>query len=419
MLYELLTGRPPFLGDSPVSIAYQHVGEQPLPPSSLEDSLPEELDAVVLHSLAKPREERYQDAASFRADLQNVRLGRPVSAEATAALAALASGGATQVSTSEPTEVYAVQTRPRDDVAAAPPTGPVTSTFPAAVDRGRGGGGSRGRDPHRGRRMVLVTVALISALALLGFGLMQYRAMQEEAAKVSVPPVEGKPVSTALADLREVDLTNVTQRTSRSDGVPEGSVISQDPKPGSRVDPAETTVALVVSSGPTSVTVPDLAGMTVAEATAALEKLKLTVGKTEKIDTHLQAKDRVVSTAPKVGESIEPGGLVNLNVATGLVAVPELTTMTQDEASAALLAIGLKPKTTYRQTSQASEGTVIAQDPDEGELVALGSEVTIRVAQKPPPAPSTPTPTPTPSATPSPSSTPTVLPTPTIPPPAG
>ena len=407
MLYELLTGRPPFVGDSPVSIAYQHVGEQPIPPSAIEDSLSEDLDAVVLHSLAKPREDRYQDAASFRADLQNVRLGRPVSTEATAALAALAAGAAPTVSSSEPTEVYAAQTRPREDVPAGAPAGPVTSTFPA-VDR-------EGRPPerHRGRRLALLTVALLTALALLGFGAMQYRAMQAEAAKVSVPPVEGKPVATALSDLREVGLDQVTQRTERSEQVPEGSVISQDPNPGVRVDPADTRVTLVVSSGPSSVSVPDLAGMTVPEATAALERLKLTVGKTERINSHLQPKDRVVSTAPKVGESLEPGDLVNLNVASGQVAVPKLTTMTQDEASAALLAIGLKPKTVYRQTAQATEGTVIAQEPDEGELVAQGSEVTIRVAQKPPPAPPTPTPSPTPSATASPSPTPTTSGTPT------
>ncbi|MFW5473082.1 Stk1 family PASTA domain-containing Ser/Thr kinase [Knoellia sp. CPCC 206450] len=407
MLYELLTGRPPFIGDSPVAIAYQHVGEQPIPPSALEKSIPEELDAVVLHSLAKPREDRYQDAASFRSDLQRVRLGRPVSPEATASLAALAAGAAPTLSSSEPTEVYAVQTRRRDDAAAAaPPAGPVTSTFPAAVPRDE-------RPRHRGRRAVLVTVALLTAAALLGFGLMQYRAMQAEAAKVSVPPVEGKPVPTALADLRKVGLDEVTQTTARSDTVPEGSVVSQTPEPGARVDPAETTVALVVSTGPSSVAVPQLAGMTVAEATAALEKLKLTLGKTEKVNTSAQPKDRVVSSTPKVGESREPGTVVNLQVASGMVAVPKLTAMTQDQASAALLAIGLKPKTTYRQTSQAAEGTVIAQDPDEGELIALGSEVTIRVAQKLPPPPP-PTPTPTPTATPSGSPTPTATPTPSV-----
>ena len=69
MLFELLTGRPPFLGESPVSIAYQHVGEQPIPPSRLVEGISEDLDAVVLHSLAKPRDARYQSAAEFRADL--------------------------------------------------------------------------------------------------------------------------------------------------------------------------------------------------------------------------------------------------------------------------------------------------------------------------------------------------------------
>ncbi|MGB7819188.1 MAG: Stk1 family PASTA domain-containing Ser/Thr kinase, partial [Ornithinibacter sp.] len=79
MLFELLTGRPPFQGDSPVSIAYQHVGEDPVPPSRFAEAVSEDLDAVVLHALAKPRDARYQDANQFRTDLQAVRLGRPIS----------------------------------------------------------------------------------------------------------------------------------------------------------------------------------------------------------------------------------------------------------------------------------------------------------------------------------------------------
>lgn len=165
----------------------------------------------MLHSLAKPREDRYQDAASFRGDLQNIRLGRAISPEATASLAALAAGATATLSTSEPTEVYAAQTRPRDDVPPAPVGGHATSTFPAAVQR------PPRRDEHRGRRVVMITVALLTALALLGFGAMQYRAMQAEAAKVSVPPVEGKPIATALSDLRDAKahLGHAAHRTQR------------------------------------------------------------------------------------------------------------------------------------------------------------------------------------------------------------
>ena len=99
MLFELLTGRPPFLGESPVSVAYQHVGEPPIPPSRLVEGISEDLDAVVLHSLAKPREARYQSAGEFRADLAAVRLRRAISDAARGSAAALAGAGALAAAT--------------------------------------------------------------------------------------------------------------------------------------------------------------------------------------------------------------------------------------------------------------------------------------------------------------------------------
>ncbi|KGN41654.1 Stk1 family PASTA domain-containing Ser/Thr kinase [Knoellia aerolata] len=408
MLYELLTGRPPFVGDSPVSIAYQHVGEQPTPPSILEDSLSEGLDAVVLHALTKDREKRYQDAGAFRADLQSARLGRPVSDAAMASLALLTAGHPA-ISTAEPTEVYAAQTSPRDGSPPVAAAGSTTSTFPAVRDA----------PPRRRRsgafRAVMVLLAL-AALALLGLGVQQYLEVQAEANKVSVPVLEGKPRATAVAELRRAGLKFV-ETAAASATVLEGSVISQDPDPGARVVASETTVRIAISTGPAAVVVPNLAGRTVEEATDLLSEAKLAIGRTVKVNTNKQPKDRIVESTPAAGQSLTPGSVVNVSVASGQVEVPLLTGKTQDEASAALLAVGLKPKTEYRQTSRAAEGTVVAQDPDAKEVVALLSEVTITVAQKAPPPPP-PAPTRTPSATPSPTPTPTPSPTPTEPSPS-
>ena len=119
MLFELLTARPPFLGESPVSIAYQHVGEQPIPPSRFVEGISDDLDAVVLHSLAKPRDARYQSAAEFRADLQAVRLGRPISDAARGSAAALAGAAALAAASeagpyhgADQTQAYAVAPLP-------------------------------------------------------------------------------------------------------------------------------------------------------------------------------------------------------------------------------------------------------------------------------------------------------------------
>lgn len=316
--------------------------------------------------------------------------------------------------TSEPTEVYAATTRPKDGsppVAGPGSPGSTTSTFPVATDprdRPRRGAGAK----------VMLTIAVIAALALLGFGVQQYLLMQKEASKVTVPGVIDKPRATAIADLKREGLTRITETTEKSDTVPEDSVIKQTPEGGSRVDPKTTTVALVISSGPNAVLVPELSGLTVEEATAELEKAKLKVGRIVKVDTNLQPKDKVVSSDPEVGKSLPPGTVVNLSVSTGQVVVPKLTGMTQDEASAALSKIGLFPKTEYQQTTRAKEGTVIAQNPDEKAKVDVGSDVTIVVAQKAPPPPVTTTPapseSPSQSPSPTPSSTPSASPSPTI-----
>ncbi len=165
-----------------MSIAYQHVGEQPIPPSRLVEGISEDLDAVVLHSLAKPRDARYQSAAEFRADLQAVRLGRPISDAARGSAAALAGAGALAAATQvvpalggEPTQAYAAAARHRR---------PGYRDLPRA-------GGAGGEEAGRGGWIVLTLVA-IAALAALAYGLSTYFGT-DETPKVAVPRVVGDP----------------------------------------------------------------------------------------------------------------------------------------------------------------------------------------------------------------------------------
>ena len=144
MLFELLTGRPPFMGESPVSIAYQHVGEAPAPPSRYVEGLTDDLDAVVLHALAKPRDARYQTAAEFRTDLQAVRLGRPISDAAhgsAAALAGAAAGGAVLGAGRHRGTPATAPTPPRRMPCSPPPS----SRLPVPAPRRFPGSGTRTR----------------------------------------------------------------------------------------------------------------------------------------------------------------------------------------------------------------------------------------------------------------------------------
>ena len=189
MLFELLTGRPPFLGESPVSVAYQHVGEQPIPPSRLVEGISEDLDAVVLHSLAKPREARYQSAGEFRSDLAAVRLGRPISDAARGSAAALAGAGALAATTQvvptgagDATQAYGIAPVP----ALGDESG--TETIPGLEEREekkRGPGG-----------WIVLTLVTLAALAALVYGLTTYF-NGEETPKVAVPQLVGLPLATA------------------------------------------------------------------------------------------------------------------------------------------------------------------------------------------------------------------------------
>ena len=255
MLFELLTGRPPFLGESPVSIAYQHVGEQPMPPSRLVEGLSEDLDAVVLHSLAKPRDARYQTADQFRTDLQAVRLGRPISDAArgsTAALAGAAAGAAVVGATAATEALPALGAEPTQAyVAAAPPDLP-----PEGTDTLAGLGEEPGRKRGAGGWIVLALVAL-AAIAALVYGLSTYFG-EDDVPQVAVPDVVGDPRQTAIAKIAQAGLEAETV-TQASDTEPADTVISQNPTAATEV-PRGSTVRLFISTGPTAVTVPDLRG---------------------------------------------------------------------------------------------------------------------------------------------------------------
>ncbi len=413
MLFELLTGRPPFVGDSPVSIAYQHVGEPPIPPSRLTPGISADLDAVVLHSLGKDREARYQDATSFRADLRSVRLGWPISAEAHGvaadAVGAVAGGAAAAVAGAaaagamteaigtigtEPTEVYTPVTSPPDPVVDdQPPPAP-----PPVEPRGRSGASRRG---------VWISVAVVLVLALLGFGLKTYLDHQHTLANsVEIPDVTGKPQETARSELLQAGL-RVAVSQEASDTADAGTVISQDPAAHTTATKNDV-VTITVSTGPNAVKVPDLEGKTVDQATQILRDAKLTVGKTTLVDDSKLDKGQVISTSPAADSLVQPGTTIALNVASGKVTVPNVTGMSQNDALSALAQASLVPKTEYQDSDTVTPGSVISQKPTKGK-VDSGSTVTIVVAQAPPTP--TPTPTPTPSPTPTDTATPTSSPT--------
>jgi serine/threonine-protein kinase len=405
LLFELLTGRTPFTGDSAVAIAYQHVGEAPQPPSIWTDAVGGDLDAVTLHALAKDREARYQTAADFLDDLEAVRVGRPISAAALGS-GALAGAAATQTlpqgyaAAGSPTVVQPQITSRRqryENTAGLPAVGREVD------DRDRRGGGGRA---------ALIALLVLALLGLAGWGAVSWFGSQEQpVAMVSVPDLKGMTKAQAEAALQASKLKG--EPTAEPNDAPAGQVFAQDPAAKAQVKES-STVKYSVSTGPASVEVPPVAGMTSDDAKQAIADAGLEVSKVVLVDDPSQAKGRVIETVPPAREKVAKGTGIELRVASGKVLVPD-DLVGLDWAVVAQRLDALKIRAIKDEVDSAKpSGQVLAVE-SAGKPVSVNSEITVKVAR-------TPVQTQTPTTTPPPTDTATTtpgLPLPTTPPPIG
>ncbi|MEO8555645.1 MAG: Stk1 family PASTA domain-containing Ser/Thr kinase [Actinomycetota bacterium] len=393
LLYELLTGRTPFVGDSPVSIAYQHVGQPAKPPSVHQPGISPEMDAVVLHALAKDRDARYQDAGQFRSDLAAARTGRPIStaARGTAAGAALGASALTAgevmgsgaglgsdptmaMSSPDPTQVIRSRSSERHNGERHN-----TATLPAI-----------GRDPEELPRKrhaatyVLLAMAVIAALVLVGFAGKALFAGDTAAPKFAIPAVTKLTQPEAEALLTSKGFKPAVSLVTNP--APKGEVVDQNPQAGA-LFPANTIVTITVSSGPGEATVPDVRGYNEGSAKTTIEAIGLTVGKVEKVDDASVDKGLVIETVPKAGETAPAGSAVILKVASGKVKVPDVVGLDRGAATQALTDAHVKYKTNFANSDQ-PEGTVLSQTHSK-EVVDVGTVIVLVIAQAPAPTPTT------------------------------
>ncbi|KSW29076.1 Stk1 family PASTA domain-containing Ser/Thr kinase [Cellulomonas sp. B6] len=372
LLFELLTGRPPFVGDSPVAVAYQHVRENPPVPSTIANDVPESLDRVTLKALAKERDARYSSAAEFRADLDAALRGGHVGAPAVgAAMAAVPTADATQVMAAP---VATTQAMPPATAGGAPwgPTGLAATAQEQAEQE----------DEEKKRPWLIWVLALVALLAVGGivFAVMQGAKPPPETT-VKVPAVAGMTQEQALQAVRDADL-NPQPAQEASDQYPAGQATRTDPAEGQDVD-KESTVTVYISTGPAEVTVPDVAGMTEAQAVAEMEKAGLVVDPTrQREDVPTQPKDRVTKTDPAAATPVSAGSKVVLYLASGNVVVPNVTGQNQELATQALGDLGLRVNTSEVESDQA-EGTVVSQSRAEGDIIPQGTVVNLGIAVPP------------------------------------
>jgi len=331
LLYELLTGRPPFVGDSPVAVAYQHVREQPQPPSDHDTDLPPEVDAIVMKSLAKRVEDRYQSAAAMRSDIERYLAGRPVQA----AVPPVVPGPATTATQ--------VAQRP----VAAPVPGPV---IPQADDERRTPVG-----------FLVLLGLLVIGLVVAGV-LLWPRLFPSAPDEVPVPNVVGKGENQARQTLGEEGFEVAPTEFVTSDK-PAGKVVDQDPTGDTYVAPG-STVTITVSSGPPEVTVPDVTTQQLSQAKATLEGQGFTVRVTKGESD--EPKDQVLTQAPEAGAEVAEGSQVTLTVSDGPEKVPDVVGLPQDQAEAKIRAAGFNPVIREDPTSTEPKGTVVDQAPRDG-----------------------------------------------------
>jgi serine/threonine-protein kinase len=361
VMYELLTGRPPFVGESLVSVAVSHVREMVTPPSALDPSIPRDLDAIVLKALAKDRLDRYQSAYEMRGDLERAAAGLPVAAAADATAATQFIGGG-----------YA---DPMYDPAATAMYDDVVDEYPEEQEPEKKG--------MSWGALIGAALAILLVAGLIGF--FMFNEDDETPQLVRVPTLleMTQEQAEAWATENNVQDFNVEPREV-SDENQEGIVLEQDPAPGVDIDPATDPVTVIVGVAPENVTVPeDLVGMTQEDAEAAIQDAGLEVGEisTEETDDE-SLVGTVQSSNPSPGTSVPPGTAVNLVVygEPESIIVPDVVNQTRDEARDTLRDLGLEVEVAEESSSSVDEGLVIRTEPRGGSSVEPGSTVTIVVS---------------------------------------
>jgi serine/threonine-protein kinase len=334
VLYECLTGRVPFDGESPVTIALKQVSEEPIPPSELNPAVSPALEDVVLHAMAKDPAWRFADADEFIAALDAAR-----SAPATGPHARVGTG-------SYPPVTYGPQALEQAD-----------------------------------RRNLRWLLWLLLALVLVGGGVAAYLLLRPE--KATVPSVVGQRSETAAKNVQDAGF-EVHIQLVNSDDVAKDRVVAQKPSANDEADKG-STVTLLVSSGPGETAVPDVVGLTQKSAEGRLKNAGFNSKvRTETSDT--VEKGRVIDSTPAQGTQLERGQTVTLVVSSGpqKVAVPDLVGKDRDDATNELTTAGLKASIDEKETTDEDPGTVLDQSPKAQTKVDKGSEVKLVVAKAPP-----------------------------------
>jgi serine/threonine-protein kinase len=371
VLYEMLTGKVPFTGDSAIEIAMKHVNELPAAPSTLRPEIPPDLDQIVLRALAKDPDERYQTAEDFIEDLERFEAGLPIaratSAAATAVLAGAALGEATELIGESPTRVVAP---PPPSAARRPPGYPPASPYD--------------EPPRRRRRWVpwvLVALLIVGAVLAGWWAYNQIQDQLDESAPVGVPLVEGLERDLAIERIEDAGLEAEVEEEPSTE-FDADIVMEQSPREGTQVSRG-STVTITVSTGPRQVEVPRLAGLTYDEAVDVLDELGLDARRAEVFSQ--KPVGQVTGQDPKAGEIVDEGTEIEVRVSKGVreIEVPSVIGQSESSATTELEDADFVVTVTEAPSDDVPEGLVSAQSPSAGSQAPRGSTVQITISTGP------------------------------------
>ena len=397
VLYEMVTGKPPFAGDNPLTIAYKHVREAPVPPRQVNPAIPAAFEAIILQAMAKDPDDRYGTADELRADLVRYQQGRPVMANPVTWAEPEADPAATIVQPASRDRTVVNRTR----VATGPATGPPPP-----------------EGPNRTGTYVILLFAMLAALVLLLFLLGRTLGIfgdETSTEPVTVPNVKGEQADDAERILANLGFT--VERVEEENEAEAGVVFDQEPEGETRQDPG-SSVRIKVSRGAPAVDVPNLVNSSEEDAITALERLGLQVDTVTEPSLTVPA-GKVIAQNPAPGTPAPKGSSVRLTVSSGLpkVAVPNVVGKDATSAGDDIFNAGLRIRTEREPSPTVQEGDVIRTTPDPGTEVERNSTVVLFVSSGPAPTTTSSTSTTNPPSTTSsspPSTTTTTNPPPSV-----
>lgn len=314
VLYELLTGRQPFRGESPVAVAYQHVSETPVPPTEVNEEAPRTLDPIVLRALAKDPYQRYPDAVHFRAALDSAMTGNAPTRKELGALTSELYGASPRQAQETARSLRQLST---DTTMTRTQSGPPVAWIWAGV----------------------ALLAVLLASVLFWVVTISMRPPEVSSSSRIIPNLVNVSSERAQDDLAGLDLSSKIVIETSSE-VAEGNVIRTDPEAGVSVEEG-STVTLYVSAGEETVVMPKIEGMALSDATNALKAAGLELGTVIQRNDKALAANTVISASEKAETELDPGTVINLVVASGKVTLTDLVGWTVDAATTNLGDLGL------------------------------------------------------------------------------